>query len=377
MKKIKITHILHSVGGVDVSLRLIVENTDTDRFQNIVIHGLNDTNSDFIDKNGNKLKDYKISISRNISPFNDILSLINTYKIVKSEKPEIIHAHSAKGGVIGRIVGYLLGITVLYTPQAFSYLSACNKIKRNLFLLIEKSLTFKNSYLLASSTSEMVRAINEVQYKKENVLLFDNSINPIENTDGLTIRKTWPVDYICTVGRPSYQKNIELMIQVLNEVRKEKDIHLVIMGVGHHSDKLEDVKKLIEKLKLNNSVTLIDWTERQNIFHIIDNSKFYISTARYEGLPYSVIEAMALSKPCVVSDCDGNRDLIQNGYNGFVLKDDDISRFSDKIKLLLDDHILLRNLSMNAKECFNENNNIQKNIKKLEEIYTNFSVKEN
>jgi len=377
MKKIKITHILHSVGGVDVSLRLIVENTDTDRFQNIVVHGLNDTNSDFIDKKGNKLKDYKISISRNISPFNDILSLINTYKIVKSEKPEIIHAHSAKGGVIGRIVGYLLGITVLYTPQAFSYLSACNKIKRNLFLLIEKSLTFKNSYLLASSTSEMVRAINEVQYKKENVLLFDNSINPIENTDGLTIHKTWPVDYICTVGRPSYQKNIELMIQVLNEVRKEKDIHLVIMGVGHHSDKLEDVKKLIEKLKLNNSVTLIDWTERQNIFHIIDNSKFYISTARYEGLPYSVIEAMALSKPCVVSDCDGNRDLIQNGYNGFVLKDDDISKFSDKIKLLLDDHILLRKLSMNAKECFNENYNIQKNIKKLEEIYTNFSVKEN
>lgn len=377
MKKIKITHILHSVGGVDVSLRLIVENTDTDRFQNIVIHGLNDTNSDFIDKNGNKLKDYKISISRNISPFNDILSLINTYKIVKSEKPEIIHAHSAKGGVIGRIVGYLLGITVLYTPQAFSYLSACNKIKRNLFLLIEKSLTFKNSYLLASSTSEMVRAINEVQYKKENVLLFDNSINPIENTDGLTIHKTWPVDYICTVGRPSYQKNIELMIQVLNEVRKEKDIHLVIMGVGHHSDKLEDVKKLIEKLKLNNSVTLIDWTERQNIFHIIDNSKFYISTARYEGLPYSVIEAMALSKPCVVSDCDGNRDLIQNDYNGFVVKDENISEFSERIKLLLNDDSLLRKLSKNAKECFNENYNIQKNIKKLEEIYTNFSVKEN
>jgi glycosyltransferase involved in cell wall biosynthesis len=377
MKKIKIIHILHSVGGVDVSLRLIVENTDTDRFQNIVIHGLNDTNSDFIDKNGNKLKDYKISISRNISPFNDILSLINTYKIVKSEKPEIIHAHSAKGGVIGRIVGYLLGITVLYTPQAFSYLSACNKIKRNLFLLIEKSLTLKNSYLLASSTSEMVRAINEVKYKKENVLLFDNSINPIENTEGLSIHKTWPVDYICTVGRPSYQKNIELMIQVLNEVRKDKDIHLVIMGVGHHSDKLEDVKKLIDKLKLNNSVTLIDWTERENIFHIIDNSKFYISTARYEGLPYSVIEAMALSKPCVVSDCDGNRDLIQNDYNGFVVKDENISEFSERIKLLLNDDSLLRKLSKNAKECFNENYNIQKNIKKLEEIYTNFSVIEN
>jgi glycosyltransferase involved in cell wall biosynthesis len=86
---------------------------------------------------------------------------------------------------------------------------------------------------------------------------------------------------------------------------------------------------------------------------------------------------MALSKPCVVSDCDGNRDLIQNDYNGFVVKDENISEFSERIKLLLNDDSLLRKLSKNAKECFNENYNIQKNIKKLEEIYTNFSVKEN
>jgi len=377
MKKIKIAHILHCVGGVDVSLRLILENLDNDKFENVVIHGFKDSKDDFVDSNNNKIKDYKVSILRDISLFNDFLSIINTYKIVKKENPELIHAHSAKGGVVGRIVGFLLGIKVLYTPQAFSYLSTNNKIKRKIFLFIEKALTFKNSYLLASSNSEKGRAINEVKYKNQNVLLFNNSINSIEKIEVLKINKTWPDEYICTVGRPSYQKNIELMIHVLNEVRKEKDIHLVLMGVGHHSDKLDDVKKLIDEFKLNKSVTLIEWTDRENIFNIINNSKFYISTARYEGLPYSIIEALALGKPCIVSDCDGNRDLIQNDYNGFVIKGENIKEFDEKIKLLLNDKALLERLSANAKVCFNENYNIQKNIKKLEEIYTRFSKRSN
>ena len=66
----------------------------------------------------------------------------------------------------------------------------------------------------------------------------------------------------------------------------------------------------IEKLDLKEHITLLKWTKRSDVLNIISNSKLYISTARYEGLPYSIIESLALSKPCVVSNCDGNRDLI-------------------------------------------------------------------
>lgn len=372
----KIVHILHSVGGVDVSLRLILENCNSDKFENIIIHGKDDKTLDFVDRNDKQLNDYPIPIYRNISLLKDLTSIYKAYKILRKEKPQLIHAHSTKGGVIGRIVGILLGINVLYTPQAFSYLSTSSKIKKSIFIFIEKILIFKNSYILASSFSEKKRAIHEVGYKKENVILFNNSINSINFINELKIEKTWPDEYICTVGRPSYQKNIELMIRVIYEVKKERNIHLVIMGVGHHSTNLESVKKLIIELKLEDTITLIDWTDRENIFYIINKSKFYISTARYEGLPYSVIEALALSKPCVVSDCDGNKDLIQNNYNGFIIKNEDVIEFSKKISLLLNDNNLLECFSINALKSFNENYNIKNNISILEKIYIEYAVKQ-
>lgn len=369
MTKKKIVHLLHAIGGVDVYLRLVLENMNTNSFENIVIHGTKDTNKPFFDKNGNKVKEYIVSIFRDISIVNDTKSLFQTYKILRKEKPDLIHAHSAKGGIIGRIMGKILGVKVLYTPHAFSYLSTQNSVKRSLFLIIEKLLANGNSLLLATSESEKKRAIEAVGYKPENVLVFNNCIEPITKIQPLSIPKTWPEQYICTVGRPSYQKNIEQMIQVLHEVNKEVKIHLIVMGVGPVSGQLESVKNLIKELDMSTDVTLLNWTERTDVFNIINHSKFYLSTSRYEGMPYSIIESMALSKACVVSNCDGNKDLITDNYNGFVVDNDDLNGFKSKILKLLKDEELLDTLSKNAFNAYSENYNINKNISELESIY--------
>ncbi|PKW28879.1 glycosyltransferase [Flavobacterium lindanitolerans] len=370
MKRNKIVHILHSVGGVDVSLRLILSNINNIEFENVIIHGQKDTEDVFLDKNNQKLKSYRIPINRDISFKNDLKSIIQAYKIIKKEKPDLIHSHSAKGGIVGRMVGRMLGIKVLHTPQAYSYLSTENFLKRKVYITIEKLFANGNSILLASSNSEKNRAIKEVGYVEKKTILFNNSILPIDQLSELTIEKNWPDDYICTVGRPSFQKNIELMIQVLFEIKKhQKHIHLVLMGVGYHSPQLDSINDLISKLDLKSNITLLNWTNRQDIFRIINDSKLYISTARYEGLPYSIIESLALCKPCVVSDCDGNRDLIINDFNGFVIKDSHPESFSRKIIEILNNEELYLKFSQNAKKYFAENFNIIDNIKKLENIY--------
>ncbi len=367
--KHRIAHVLHSVGGVDVSVRLIVKNSNSDLFEHTIIHGKFDTNAPFLNDKGDTVAEYRANIIRNISLFQDVKSILNTIQYLKKNPHNLIHAHSAKGGVIGKIAGMVLGIKTIYTPQAFSYLSSQNKTKRFLFLCIERLLANKNGLLLASSASEQQRAIDEVNYKKTNTAIFPNSIEPIEIIQPLTINKAWPDEYICTVGRPSYQKNIEMMIQALHQVRQTYKIHLVIMGVGHHVGQLESVKNLIKKLELTSAVTLLDWTARTDVFNIISKSKFYLSTARYEGMPYAVIESLALSKPCVVSDCDGNRDLIQDGHNGYLVAQDNLDGFAEKVSLLLNNADLCETMSLQAKQSFNSNCNIKNNIQKLESIY--------
>ena len=369
MSKLKIAHIAHSVGGVDVYLRNIIKNLDNEKFSNIVIHGLNDTNSPFLDNKKKVVKSYKTTLVRNISIFNDVKSIFAVYKILKKERPDIIHAHSAKGGIIGRLAGRLLNIKVLYTPHAFSYLSADNGIKKTIFLLIEKLFANSNSVLVATSNSERNRGLKEVGYKENKSIVFNNCINPISEIKPLSIAKNWPENYICTVGRPCYQKNIDFMIQAFYEIRKQKDIHLVIMGVGHHMGQLNIVKKMINDLNLSSHVTLLNWTSREDVLNIISKSQLYISTSRYEGMPYSIIESLALSIPCVVSDCDGNRDLIEHGYNGYVIKDYIIEEFKDSTLRILDNEILKNQFSENALKSFKENFNIINNISKLEKIY--------
>lgn len=105
MSKTKIAHILHSVGGVDVSLRLILGSIDPEKFESVVVHGKKDTQQPFLDKNGNPVKSYRVHIERNINFLKDAKGIAQAKNILKKENPDLIYAHSAKGGIIGKCLG--------------------------------------------------------------------------------------------------------------------------------------------------------------------------------------------------------------------------------------------------------------------------------
>jgi glycosyltransferase involved in cell wall biosynthesis len=372
MNKIKVAHILHSVGGVDVYLRLVTQNIDSDKFESIIIHQREEGKKDYITNINSKIVEYITPIQRDISFVKDIKSVLATVKILKKEKPDIIHAHSAKGGIIARVASLFYKVKVLHTPHAYSFLSAESNLKKKIYLYVERIFKYANSILLATSESELKQGISKVGYKQKRALLFNNSILPIETIQPLSITKSWPNNYICSVGRPSFQKNIEFMVDVIYELKKsQNDIHLVLMGVGYHAPNLEVVKEKIKELDLEENVTLLDWTTRDDIFNIINDSQLYISTSRYEGLPYSVIESLALSKPIVATNCDGNRDLVRHEFNGFLINDENKDEFVSSVLRLLNEKELRDLFSKNALKLFTENFNLSKNIKKLEQIYAN------
>ena len=136
MSKIKIAHVLHSVGGVDVYVRFVLDNIDNSKFCSVILHGKHDTNHPFLDKDKEPVKEYRPSIVRDISFIRDLKAIFEIYKILKKERPNIIHAHSAKGGIMGRVVGRLLNIKVIKENKWRSLLCFFKNLLVNFYVSI-------------------------------------------------------------------------------------------------------------------------------------------------------------------------------------------------------------------------------------------------
>ena len=110
--KKKILHLLHCVGGVEIYVRQITENINPDYIENIVVCQSLTNKKNFHDSNNSLIKTHSISIKREVNPLFDLLAIVKFIYIIIKEKPDLIHAHSAKAGVIARISSLFFKILV-------------------------------------------------------------------------------------------------------------------------------------------------------------------------------------------------------------------------------------------------------------------------
>lgn len=365
----KILHVGQLIGGLDVYIRNSITYLDNS-FEFVIAHGTDDKNKPVI-KDGVPVKEYKISLFRSLNPWKDLKGLFEVIRIIKKEKPDIIHCHSAKGGFIGRIAGFITGVKTFYTPHAFSFLCSPSPIKKRIFLTLEK-IARLDSYLLACSESERQMGIQNVGYKPDHALVWHNAVPDTSLRHG-NIKKP-EGKYICYIGRPCYQKNPFFLLDVIKRVvESESDLKFYLLGVGYHSPDLQQMKERISQLKINDNIILEPWLSQNDCLEYVRGSLLYLTVSRYEGLPLSVIEAMALGKAVIASDVIGNKDCVSNGVNGYLLPLD-VNIFADKIIELVNDGLKRNFYEKNSRELYLKEFQIQKQILKLDRIYRGFST---
>lgn len=363
----KILHIGQLVGGLDIYIRNSIKNADED-IEYVVVHGVDDRSKPVCNKNGVEIKEYKISLFRNLNILNDFRALWQAYNIVKKERPDVIHCHSAKGGFVGRIVGFMTGVKTFYTPHAFSFMSSASRSHRKIYLLIER-FTRMNCFLLACSESERNLGIKLVHYNTERALCWENAVPDIEDLSDVTSDYLPSAPYICFCGRPSYQKNPSFMLELVKSIH-EKYPQLVFLqlGVGYYSPDLHKLEDGIRQNHLEKTLILVPWLSHAETLYLIKKSLFYYSVSRYEGLPLSVIEAMALGKAIVASDVTGNKDCVKNDENGYLLKLD-LEDFKTTICKLIESQEIYTRMGERSRELYEEKFFIGNRIDDLMRIY--------
>lgn len=315
-----IFHISQAGGGVKTYIdNIATNNPDRLQYRNYLI-----TSKDYILPTDNLFEKIYVIDTFVRAPviYKDIVTVKRILKIVKEIQPDLIHCHSAKGGVVGRIVGRICGIPTVFTPNAFSFLGY-EGLKRKVFKFIEKS-TRLNSSILAVAGSEAERAVNEVGYKKNKAFVVENYIN-IHKDDGATHNKrSYELRYnVGMIGRLTFQKNPLLYFELAKRVSKVfPNVKFILLGAGYHDHLIKEVDEFISKNDLTNTIEIKSWSSYANIADFYNSLDVFVLTSRFEGLSFSLLESMSLGVPVIVTDVDGNKDVIQNSYeNGFISND--------------------------------------------------------
>jgi glycosyltransferase, group 1 family protein len=360
----KILHLGQLIGGLDIYIRNTIAYADSS-FYFVIAHGKAD-NSKSVMRMGKPVKEYKINLYRSLNLWNDIIGLVQTIWIIHKEKPDIIHCHSAKGGFIGRVAGFLTRTKTFYTPHAFSFLSSSSVLKRKIFIFLER-IVRTNSYLLACSESERALGIEFVHYNEKKAKVWHNSVPDASVSYSDVEIKNIP--FISCIGRPCYQKNPLFLLDVIRRVAiKMPQLKFYLLGVGFYSPDLTKMKEQITEWHLEENIVLLPWISHEECLEYVQHSLFYLSVSLYEGLPLSIIEAMSLGKAIIASDVIGNRDCVKHKINGYLLPlDKDI--FYEKIIEISNNHSKRVEFGKKSRELYLSDFYINNQIQNLLKIY--------
>lgn len=266
-------------------------------------------------------------------------------QLMNQEEYDVIHCHSPVGGALGRLAARHArkkGTKVIYTAHGFHFFEGASPKNWLLYYPVEKFLSAFTDCLITINPEDYQQALDRrfraIRIEKINGVGIDlDKFAPTNEERRNTLRRAYGYNttdkLLVYVGELSYRKNQDLAIRIMQHVRKEvPNARLLLVGDGEKSVE-QELKDLVHELGLKEHVHLLGF--RRDVPELMALADLALSTSRQEGLPVNVMEAMATGLPLVVSNCRGNRDLVQDKVNGRVIKEMDATLFADQITELL------------------------------------------
>lgn len=362
----RILHISQSLGGVANSLNLIFSNIDRERFTLTLIAPESAELEERVHAAG--FEYIRLNMKRQVG-LHDAIDVGRILKILRARQYDLVHCHSAKAGVLGRIAAFLGGKPAVYSPRGWSYLSQ-EGWKRSFFRSIERLMVPFTDCLVVASASEAELGRTEVGFNKNKMHVINNSFYPSEIEQMEKMPSPMADEYVLTIGRITYQKNIEQFIDVAALLHSQfPQLKFVIKGAGYLNPLEEKAKALVDHKGLGDVIVFVPWGSKIETLSWIQGCILYVHTSLFEALPNVILEAMAIGKPVVATNAVGNRDAVVDGVTGYLSELHDVEGMAKKIAVLLRDKKKARDFGKAGKSFAWENFDIRKNIKLLEKVY--------
>lgn len=349
-------------GGLRKHLMLLLESLDPTKYQITFIHGPRVDQS--FREQQKQLKNIKwieiTELKRELTPSNDVRSFTKIYKYIRQIQPDIVHCHSSKAGIIGRLAAKKAGVKkIFYTPHGYSFQAdEFSPLKRTLFASIERLAShLATTKTFTVSKGEKQLAIDEKIDKPEKFQVIYNGLPNVKNTNEHKLHHLLelPNDTVIygNCARLSVEKNAPLFVSIAQEsLKKYPNEHFVWIGDGENLDEYQHIHPNIHFIGYRNDAD-----------QLVDEFSGMLFTSKHEGLPYALIEALRSRIPIVATNVAGNNEVVIPNYNGYLF---DSCNVSEAVELLHKVH------QISKEDIFNDFENrfsIGSMMKLIEENY--------
>lgn len=296
------------------------------------------------------------------TPIEKARSIFALRRALQGLAPDAVFMHSSFAGFLGRLAALLTLKQTLffYLPHCISFMRQdIGLIKKASFIALEWIGSIKSSRYIACSTSEQTAIKATIPFRTchlvENAL--DFSAIPLN----LPTPRKGSQKTLITVGQIRPQKNPEQFAQLAQTVKRIRpDVAFTWVGDGD---------PMLRRGLETAGVHVTGWTPKDKVWELLKDSDVYLSTARWEGMPVSVIEAISMGLPVIASNCAGNIDVIEHNTTGWLFETTD--QALSIIQQVLDDLEATHNVAQHALALAHQRFSVERYFIQMEHLTHN------
>ena len=307
-----------------------------------------------------------ITMSRKITPFQDLKSLWEMWNFLRKEKPQIVHTHTPKAGIIGMLAARLAGVPHRLHTVAGLPLREAIGTKRKILNFVEK-LTYSSATRVYPNSKGLYDFILQNNFTQSNKLkiIANGSSNGIDTTffspdqvtelERVTLREKLniqPDDFVFVfVGRIVSDKGINELIKAFSQlqaVENNEPAGIKLLLVGGLENDLDPLNpETLAEINQNKDIISVGFQQDVRSFFAIADALIFPSYR--EGFPNVVMQAGAMGLPSIVSDINGCNEIIIEGENGLIIPSKNVEKLKEKMLTLAKDKNLYTKLKGNSR----------------------------
>ena len=342
-RRIRLLLIVESMGGSSRHVVDLIDGLDPQRFEITLIYGTSRVDDFFRAALPRLTQRARVlgcdDLVREISPAHELKALRFVRQVIRRFRPDVVHCHSSKAGAIGRVAAKLCGVKkVFYTPHAYSFLAPeFGGKKRVVFVGIERFLSRHATTLTFNvSKGERDAALAEHLDRPDKFEVVYNGIADVplpskaEAREALGLPQGVPVAGV--TARLVEQKAPMTSVRIAARVLKARpDAHFAYVGDGEAE---EAMRALARDAGVADRVHFLGY--RQDADRLVAAFDAYLLTSLYEGMPYSLVEALRAGVPIAATRTTGNDEVVVEGENGTLFPVGDVEAGTAALLGLLD-----------------------------------------